>query len=157
MVIEPTYTNGTGQSLNNQNYMPTLVVPEYQYSTQSGESQSPNIPRNISYPRTDVSLYPWVCVPGCGPQGSPATPASNNFGPLPQGYQLSSPGGQPYQYNYVASPAAPGYASYPPTAAPQPSQVDKRFQGIPQPNSIVPNVGAVYYDPRYPAGYHRTN
>lgn len=147
----------TGQSFGNQNYVPpVLVVPEYQFpATQIGASQPLG---NISCPKTNVPSYPNTGAHGYA-HGSTTTPAWSNF-PDPgssQGYQLQYSGGQPYQCNYISSPAVPVYASYSPPATGQPSQVDERFQGA-QPNPYVANNdGSGYYDPRYWPGHSPMN
>lgn len=156
-VVEPVYTELNTQSWGNQNYMsPTLVVPESQASAcQIGANQLVGMPKNINCPRTDVSSYPTMSAPGYSPHNSTVTPASSSvsdFSSSPQWYQVPSPRGHSYPYNYFSSSAAPGYASYPPPVTGQFFQVDERFQGTPQPNPASNNRVA-YYDP----GYYRTN
>ena len=153
MILDPTYTHVTGQSLSQQGYIPpTLVYPANQSPASQTQANQPVL-NNSSHPRGDASSYPKMGASGYTPYDSTVTSASSYLSP--QVYQWPSSGGQPYQYNYSSPNTTPGYASYPPSATKQPCQVDERFQGTTRSNAdVTNNNGAEYYNSQYYSGYY---
>ena len=143
--------------MGHQAYIPpVLVSPTRQPIPSMNNAGRPRMDES-SYVTMDENSIPTMGTPDHIPYDY-AFSASNSVSGLgfsEQEYQSAVCTGHSYEYNWIPSPAASGYAGVIlPPATGQRSQVHELPHASPQLNTNVSNNGGGYYNTGYYTGYY---